>query len=312
MPDHIRQESSVSRLSQTASKIASLFGERDCIAWIGSGISIGSGYPDWPKAIEELCDACIPGKADIKPSDVAEKLMEWAEQCKIANQELYFNTLGRLFGGLPNLIRTTYSLINSCPFRYLVTTNFDPCLEMVRAPGDPIVAYPNLNLFSTITKHTCVYLHGKARWGTAVNAKNLVLARSEFAVAYSNGTSLLPSLLDQLITHHNVLFVGCRLSEQIVHESLQRIKNIQDRFTHLPATRKMILLADENDPERERQQSARLSPLGIEILRYPLINDQDLQPGESPHRMLDDIWEQVWVNLRLPSDPFRQEGGLPS
>lgn len=312
MPDEAAKEDPISRTNRIAGTVASLFEGRDCIIWIGSGLSIGCGYPDWPSAIEQLCKACIPDKADIRPSRVAEDLMEWAEQCKAANVEEYVKTLGRLFGGLPNVIRTTYALINACPFRYLVTTNFDPCLERVRGPSDPIVTYPDLDLFSAGTRHACVYLHGKARWGTSVDASNLVLARSEFSFAYSHDTSLLPGVLEQLVAHHNLLFVGCRLSEQIVNDTFQRIKNIHERSTKLPPTRKMILLADEQDPEKAKEEEQKLTTLGIEPIRYPLLDKDNLGPEENLHRLLDDVWEKVWLKLRSQSDQFRQEGGLPT
>ena len=300
------------RIQSIVATLASHFERsRDSIVWIGSGLSIGSGYPDWPEAIKQLSEACITEKADIPPSSVADDLLEWAEQCKAANREEYVKTLGRIFGASPKVIRRTYSLISACPFRFLVTTNFDPCLESVCGRSDSVISYPDMSLFREGSSHTYVYLHGKARWGTKVNAAKLVLAKSDFAVAYSHNSSLLPGALEQLVIRHRILFVGCRLGEPVLRETFKRIKEIQERFTSIPSTKKTILLADAPDEEIAKREAKDMESLGIDILRYPLC-EGDESPTSDRHRLLDEVWERVWLKLREQSDPYSQEGGLPS
>jgi hypothetical protein len=55
-----------------------------------------------------------------------------------------------------------------------------------------------------------------------------------------------------------------------------------------------------------------MASLGIEILRYPLNDGDDLPANANRYRLLDDVWERVWLRLREQSDPFNQEGGLPT
>jgi hypothetical protein len=282
----------------------------DCVAWIGSGLSIDCGYPSWEAAIRELCDACIEGKADIPPSLVADDWLEWAEQCKRANREQYVKTLGRLFGDSPYTIRATYSHLVTYPFRFLITTNFDPCLETACGHNNPVITYPQLPLLGA-AHHTSVYLHGKARWSAKVDASNLVLAKSEFAKAYSPNRSFLPGALQQLMIGHRVLFIGCRLQERLLRETFKRIKRIQESCAISPK-RRMILLPDVQDERQSDEENAYMVSLGIEILRYPLDDIEDKRPSANPHRLLDVILERVGLMRRRGADPFNQEGGLPT
>lgn len=311
MADQHQRVDRETRMNLVANSLASfLKGPDECIAWIGSGLSIDCGYPSWEEAIKQLCDACIEGKADIRPSLVADDMLEWAEQCKSANQKEYIRTLGRLFGGAPHVIRATYSHIIANPFRFLVTTNFDPCLETACGPLNPAIAYPKLSLLGE-AHHTSVYLHGKARWSAKVNAGNLVLAKSEFAKAYSPKKSFLPGALQQLMIGHRVLFIGCRLQEGLLRETLKRVKRIQES-SGTPVKPRMILLPDAPDEKQADDEKAYMGSLGIEILRYPLDNDKDHLPSEHPHRLLDDILERVGLMQSGGSDPFNKEGGLPT
>src|SRR5208283_3021709 len=118
------------RLERLVTLIVSLVsGNEQTMVWIGSGLSMGCGYPGWQAAVEQLCKVCISGKSDIGPSAVGHDLLAWAERCKVENPEKYFETLANLFGTKPGYIRAAYSHICACPFRYLITTNFDSCLE---------------------------------------------------------------------------------------------------------------------------------------------------------------------------------------
>jgi hypothetical protein len=307
-----QREDREARIDLAARALANfLKGPDDCIAWIGSGLSIDCGYPSWEEAIRQLCDACIEGKADIQPSLVADDMLEWAEQCKRANPKEYIRTLGRLFGDSPHVIRTTYSHVIAHPFRFLLTTNFDPCLEMACGPNNSVIAYPDMSLLAA-GHHTSVYLHGKARWSAKVDAANLVLAKSEFDKAYSPQRSLLPGALQQLVVEHRILFIGCRLQENILKETFQRIKRIQQHLSRTPLKKKMILLPDPKDNQQSDDEEQYMASLGIEILRYPLHDVSDHHQSASPHRLLDDIWERVGLRLREQSDPFNQKGGLPS
>ena len=144
-----------------------------------------------------------------------------------------------------------------------------------------------------------------------MDATNLVLAKSEFAKAYSPNRSLLPGALQQLMIGHRVLFIGCRLQERLLRETFGRIKRIQESCAMSPKPR-MILLPDAQDEGQSDEENEYIAPLGIEILRYPLDDIKDNRTSAHPHRLLDVILERVGLMRRRGADPFIQEGGLPT
>jgi hypothetical protein len=74
----------------------------------------------------------------------------------------------------------------------------------------------------------------------------------------------------------------------------------------------MILLPDAQNEMQSEGEKKYMGSMGIEILRYPLDSDEDHRPSPHPHRLLDDILEQVGLMQSRGSDPFNQEGGLPT
>lgn len=280
----------------------------NCLIWIGSGLSIGCGYPGWRDAIEALCRACIPDKADVRPSDSASELLNWAEQCKAAAPEKYFEVLANLFGSIPQSLTPAYSNICACPFRYYITTNYDPCLQTASNPQQHVLAYPDLALTRTRASQTVVYLHGRARSGNQVSAHDLLLTTQDLTRAYS--ASLIPSTLDQLLIAHRTIFVGCGLHEPVLKSAFRHIKLIHSNHPTLPLMKKTIMLPETPDNELEREQSLEMQDLGIEILRYPLDEDDPKFPARR-YRPLDEIWASVRTRLSQAPHPFNQKGGIP-
>jgi hypothetical protein len=90
------------------------------------------------------------------------------------------------------------------------------------------------------------------------------------------------------------------------------IKQMQASSTSIPLSRKTILLPETQDEERAREESEYMKSLGIDILRYPLSFEDGPQSPRSPHHLLDEVWERVRVEVNPQSNPFSQEGGLPS
>jgi hypothetical protein len=313
MDDWQKAEDRGAQIDHLVVSLASFFKQSgDCIVWIGSGLSIGCGYPSWTDAIQELCDVCIPGKADIKPSSLANELLEWADVCKATNRDGYLGTLARLFGGPVHFLRAAYLHISACPFRYLVTTNFDPCLEAACTGKHQILAYPNLALLVGRSRQKAIYLHGKARARAHADASTLLLTKTDLDAAYTHGASLLPSALTQLLISNRVVFVGCGLREPVLKKMFECIKQMQESSTSIPLTKKTILLPETQDEERALEEGEYMKSLGIDILRYPLSFETSAHSPRSPHHLLDEVWERVRIKVSPQSNPFSQEGGLPS
>jgi len=291
------------RITALVAKLVSLISPHgETIAWIGSGLSIGCGYPDWEKAVVELCEACIPDKADIPPSSLASDLLDWTQRCKDADPNQYTNTLARLFGKVPISIRSAYSSICGCPFRYVVTTNFDRCLEITRGMR-MVLAYPDLNLVKYRAPHQVVYLHGKVRAPSEATAEDLLFTAKELDDAYTN--SFVTSALHLLLGGFPTIFVGCGLREAVLKNLFKHLRDIH-RHTRILPQQKLILLADEPDNEKRDRQDREMNELGISIERYPLDHDGGSQ---NRYRYLDEIWARVREEMSQSMQSQMLNGG---
>jgi hypothetical protein len=272
------------------------------MVWIGSGLSMGCGYPGWRAAVAELCKECIPGKADIRPSTVASELLEWAQRCKDTEPDKYIRTLERLFAGQPTTMRPAYSSICGCPFKFLVTTNFDTCLANATGFRHGILSYPDLRVFAFPYANTVVYLHGRAK---EKQTAHLLFGAKDLDEAYNR--SFIPSALSQLLGSFPSIFVGCGLDEAVLRNLFRHLRQIHSHTQTEPQL-KTILLPDEADSSKRNEQIKTMDELGIDILRYPI--DEDA--GNDRYHYLDAIWALVREEIRDNMQPILlQGGGLP-
>lgn len=294
------------RISSLVESLKSLItASGDVMVWIGSGMSIGCGYPDWQTAIEKLCAVCIPEKSDLPPSLMVSERLKWAAKCQEANREKYLETLGDLFGNRQRLTRAVYSDICACPFRYLLTTNFDPCLERASGRLDKVMAYPRLVLPNDGYARMVVYLHGKVRHGEKIDATNVVFTSADFDNAYTPGRSLLPGVLQQLLIRHATIFVGCGLEEPVLQRAFTEIAAIHANTT-LPPQQKTII-SPERSPDQEEQEENKMRNLGVNILRYPL---DSTAASPDRHRYLDEVWSRVRTEIAHSWQPISHQGAF--
>ena len=280
--------------------------EQRCSVWIGAGLSMGCGYPDWSTAVQQLCEECLPEKLDLPPEHDPTALLVNAQRCKDYALERYTAVLADMFGHQPRLLRAAYSHICACPITYVVTTNYDPCLETANAGRRRVIAYPNL-CFLPDQHGLAVYLHGKARWGIRVDASKLLLTDNELRTAYVH--SFIPSFLTQLLGYTATVFVGCRLSEPVLVNLFEKLRDIHSQ-TGIKTAKKFILLSDGPDPEADTKEAEGMLNLGITVLRYPIYNGPASPFGYDTHRWLDEIWFHVRATLEESSGSLNEPGGL--
>jgi hypothetical protein len=272
------------------------------MVWIGSGLSMGCGYPGWRSAVAELCEECIPGKADIRPSTVASELLEWAQRCKDTEPDKYVKTLERLFAGEPQTMRPAYSSICGCPFKFLVTTNFDTCLANASGFRHGVLSYPDLRIFSFPYANTVVYLHGRAK---GAQTKHLLFGARDLEEAYR--FSFITAALSLLLGSFPSIFVGCGLNEAVLRNLFRQLRQIHSH-TQTDPQPKTILLPDEAGTARREEQITGMNELGIDIIRYPIDDDA----SNDRYHYLDEIWALVRQEIRENMQPILlQGGGLP-
>lgn len=290
----------------------------DCIAWLGSGLSLAAGYPGWDSAVKTLCNQCgvAPPSA---PGLVEDELLDKAEECKSANENVYRATLGQLFGEQPTSSRVAYNYLMNLPFKAYVTTNYDPLLSTagVNQGKHQIYSYPSLPVQKLGTESPIYYIHGLARIDDKPTGENLILARSDFDQAY-NG--IVRSFLDQILTYNPVLFVGCSLAEptmQPVFRTVNQIQGlIQAKYPDELLPQRRILLPrryrnESDDPGQpilvvddrgESSEVSRLRELSIKVHRY-------IQTGKN-HPEIESILE-ILCGYEEPNRLGIPSSGLP-
>jgi len=189
-------------------------------------------------------------------------------------------------------------------FRGYITTNFDPLLVQVEEThgiGD-LWVYPNFAVASLGKDRPPVFhIHGLARLGDQQRGDNLILARSDFDEAYGPG-GIVQGFLEQVLTHHSVVFWGCRLSEPVMYEVFRRVHDILLRIEQTgrgAPTPKRYMLA----PKPTRRVNKDIAQqTEIDLITQDAERDAESQLLEERRRLSDMGIQAIWYS---PNDPPR-------
>lgn len=265
----------ISSVPEIAESVWDRFLYRDnCVAWIGSGLSVPVGYDDWTTAVSKLCDTC---GVDPPNDPSAESLLDLAQDCKERDERAYYETLHLIYGREVTTRRKAYSLLLRLNLTSYVTTNFDPVLFDYTPEYDyNAFAYPDLHPTRIGEVPPAVfYLHGLAHPDRDPEQLHLVFARNEFSVAYESG--VVSNFLRALLTDRDILFLGCSLSEPVLKPVFREVDEIlgtiSDYGSEYGAPKR---LAVRDVPRRDGSiaeekaeiEEERLKDLGIEVLWY--------------------------------------------
>ncbi len=261
----------------------------NCVAWVGSGLSDGC-YVKIPALIDYLIEKCEPKNYENLLKQ--EKYFEIAELCKNNNEELYKNCLADKYGFIAPLNRPEYNNLVSTKFQSFVTTNFDPLLAEACDNHDLTVHYLPIIESKYIVLKRSFYIHGLALVNDTPTAENLVLATSEFETAYNRDGGPTWQFVLNLLTEHNLLFMGCALTEPEINECFNAMIRIQayrkEKYHEGAIDRNRIILLPnlilngmtdeeiEHANDRQAYEKSRFeNSLNISIIRYPRKNRDD-------------------------------------
>lgn len=191
------------------------------LAFVGAGVSIPSGYPDWGTLIDRMRQALPAG---------VERGMAWVsrEDDMLMRAEHYRQLLagdyGRFirdqFGDRRGTCRPLHLDLVRLPFAHVLTTNYDTLLERAHAAaGLEGLALPidwknssDVEAFVRAARRRgeqrqYVHLHGVYN-----DPANVVLTESDYQERYHRTTAS-EALLAALFTAHAFLFVGFSFSD---------------------------------------------------------------------------------------------------
>lgn len=199
---------------------------RKTIAFVGSGLSVEAGYPNWSALLKTLAREAGLAYTDVELSAGGRVALEIAESCKRALPN-YHAILQREFAPrAPGFTGLHVELIQM-PFASYVTTNFDHCLEVAaehvsKSPGIQIAP-----AFTTtyVGRGDIFYLHGRVPRENDVGQCRiewLRLTTDDYRQAYQEDPLIADLIGLAMKEAHTLFFVGYGLREEAVREVLDR------------------------------------------------------------------------------------------
>ncbi len=286
-------------------KLARLIHTRECIAWIGSGLSRQSGYKLWADAIEEICKSCGI-KFDKNQKKDPKYLLRIADNCKEINLNNYKMTLCKLFGDDKGMSRHAYSYLMKLPFKAYVTTNIDPLLKFhLEIENKNIYSYPyDVNVkYLYKNKSPGFYIHGIANRNGYPNVDNIVFCKSEFEEAYKNVVS---SFITQVVPEQHIIFLGYRLSEPNTFECFERIVDFSRKHGDFIQKQRIIILCNEYFYDSEDKKKLDIDLMADQKRKMQLINTEIIRYDACDEEKHQEIENLLW-NIKIKYEEIEKQ-----
>src|SRR5712671_1791566 len=114
-----------------------------CGVFVGAGLSVAAGYPNWDDLLKELIDraskkSIVSRKKKKELSDLARSPGKWLmvaqELSDLFGQPQFLNELGLIFDATGAAPTEAHKLITEVDFKFVVTTNYDQLIETAYLP----------------------------------------------------------------------------------------------------------------------------------------------------------------------------------
>ena len=239
--------------------------------FIGAGMSYESDYPLWGPALELLVDR-IDGvdKEAVRANIASFEYLKAGQLLWDKDPEQVKNFIRTKFAEGPSrIVKGAVKLLPRFSHACLITTNFDPVIELVIGKGlldGYMHGLQQGNKFvpKLIKGDRCILkLHGDAE-----DFETYVFTEQQYRKAYGiplNFKRPLPRALRQIFVSHSLLFLGCSLEQDRTLELFQKVVDkkefeIPDHFAVLP---------EPATVDAKNQKATRLLPLKIRPIWYP-------------------------------------------
>lgn len=179
------------------------------IVFVGSGISINSGYPAWSDIIKEMSKSIgiDDSNKDVFENNVNQNMLKIPQILYLQDKQTYNDIIKENFPDKnPNILHEKIFQLNP---KHIITTNYDKLIESTISP--------NSNFYETITcdrellkatkKHYIIKMHG-----TIDDLDSIVLKEEDF-FQYSERHVAIETLIKSLLLDHTFLFLGYSLQD---------------------------------------------------------------------------------------------------
>lgn len=186
------------------------------IIFVGAGVSMNSGLPNWEQLVEPMVKELDLGEEGINQEDIL-KIPEM--YYKTFEKNYYYECLNEIFSGVyfPNDIHKELKEMN---LPCVITTNYDTLLEEeLNEAYDYDVIKRDEDLAQSTKTKMIIKMHGD------LQNRNIVLKESDYKV-YEKTFPLISNFIKGLFTTNTILFIGYSLNDPNVKSSLKWIKDI--------------------------------------------------------------------------------------
>lgn len=271
--------------------------QRQCVAFLGTGISLDAGAPNWEELIKKLVRfACDKGFVTESESDDLQEMIRAREFPIVADivtermrsHSSEFRSLMReiFLTGLSGPTEAHRAVVRT-PFRAVYTTNYDCLIEdayaEIHGRQPPVVTWKNLQHALDMEESGDFYvakLHGCIR-----DEDSIILSQSEYIRLQADPAYGI--LLGSHFALRSNLFIGCSMSDSDTRQFLDRL---HAAFPERGQT--IFCLAKENPHDRLRLD-ALTSLYKINFLLYqehsaiiPFLRDLSRQAGSTSDQEL--------------------------
>ncbi len=246
--------------------LAQAIRDSECVLFVGSGLSAGSGMPSWQKLIAKLA-----AELDLPPAsqkDTTDYYLDVAQLYRNRHRdepERLAEVIRAEFGGTQAKPTLAHYLLMALGVRHVITTNYGTLLEqaLTALRRDPVKIVHEEDVARTgeTGAHFVVKFHGDANGpGDA-----LVLSRSDYEDFFHRHPAM-TALLEGLLLNQTFLFVGYSLSDPNFRQIYSRIARILSAGD--PKTSKRMAYAIQFDADasgltREVWKSRKLQLLDV-------------------------------------------------
>ncbi|MGK5115076.1 SIR2 family NAD-dependent protein deacylase [Geodermatophilus sp. CPCC 205506] len=250
-------------------------------AFVGAGVSAAAGLPTWEQLLDELAersgldDALRAGLTRLPAQDAAALLAR-----ELGREQLEAFVKER-FG--PGRYALAHALLADLPVQELVTTNYDPLVELAAADiGRELSVLPFDD--AVPGRPWLLKLHGDA-----AHPESVVLTREEY-LQFGDSRAALAGVLHSLLLTRHVLFVGTSMQDDDLIRIAHQVRSAIPSPGTEPRRRSGTVLTLREDPAR-----ARLWEQDVETVAMA---PADTQPAEAA-RLLEVVLDLI-VCLSTP------------
>lgn len=212
------------RLRSVARSLATHSARNDLVLFLGAGVSVGAGLPDWGTLLGRLADEV--GLSEAVRQDLAN--LPHVDQARYIQNRLEHPPDGaapRSFTEATSAIvksdryGLTHALLANLNCRECVTTNYDTLFEAASADAgreSAVLPYES----AVGAQRWLLKLHGCVK-----HAEDIVLTREDY-LRYRDQRGALAGIVQALLITRHMLFIGFSLTDENFHHIIDDVRKV--------------------------------------------------------------------------------------